>query len=75
MRIFALELDNDIKGINQRKQYIESLIAKLQRPDLIVLPELSLCSYMGSDAIWKYADDNSQMTSDWAMKIAEKYNM
>lgn len=74
MRIFALELDNDIKGINQRKQYIESLIAKLQRPDLIVLPELSLCSYMGSDAIWKYADDNSQMTSDWAMKIAEKYN-
>jgi len=74
MRIFALELDNDIKGIDQRKQYIESLIAKLQRPDLIVLPELSLCSYMGSEDIWKYADDNSKMTSDWAMEIAGKYS-
>ena len=74
MRIFALELDNDIKGIDQRKQYIESLIAKLQSPDLIVLPELSLCSYMGSDAIWKYADDNSKITSDWAMEIARKYS-
>ncbi|MDF2891624.1 MAG: hypothetical protein K0R80_1991 [Clostridia bacterium] len=74
MRIFALELNNDIKGIDQRKSYIESLVAKLQRPDLIVLPELSLCSYMGSDAIWKYADENSQITSEWAMEIAEKYN-
>ena len=74
MRIFALELDNDIKGIDQRKQYIESLIAKLQRPNLIVLPELSLCSYMGSEDIWKYADDNSKMTSDWAMEIAGKYS-
>jgi predicted amidohydrolase len=74
MRIFALELNNDIKGIDQRKSYIESLVAKLQCPDLIVLPELSLCSYMGSDAIWKYADENSQITSEWAMEIAEKYN-
>ncbi len=36
MRIFALELNNDIKGVDQRKQYIESIIAKLQHPDLIV---------------------------------------
>jgi len=74
MKIYALELNNDIKGIEQRKQYIESLIAKLERPDLVVLPELSLCSYMGSDAIWKYADENSELTSKWAMEIAEKYN-
>lgn len=74
MRIFALELNNDIKGIEQRKQYIESLVANLQRPDLVVLPELSLCSYMGSDAIWTYADENSQVASEWAMDIAEKYN-
>lgn len=74
MRIYALELNNDIKGIDQRKSYIESLVAKLQHPDLIVLPELSLCSYMGSDAIWKYADDDSKITSEWAMKMAEKYN-
>lgn len=74
MRIFALELNNDIKGINERKLYIESLITKLQNPDLVVLPELGLCSYMGSDAIWKYADEDSQMTSRWAMETAEKYN-
>ncbi|MDD4000051.1 MAG: carbon-nitrogen hydrolase family protein [Bacilli bacterium] len=74
LRIFALELDNDIKGIYERKQYIESLIAKLQNPELVVLPELALCSYMGSDAIWKYADEDSQMTSKWAMEMAEKYN-
>ena len=74
MRIFALELDNDIKGLDQRKQYIESLIARLQRPDLIVFPELSQCSYMGSEATWKYADENSKMTSQWAMEMARKYN-
>ena len=28
MRIFALELDNDIKGIDKRKEYIEQLIGK-----------------------------------------------
>ena len=44
MRIFALQLDNDIKGIAQRKAYIESLIA--------ALPELALCSYMATPAVW-----------------------
>ena len=39
MRIFALELNNDIKGIEQRDQYIESLIGRLPEPDLVVLPE------------------------------------
>ena len=46
MRIYALELNNDIKGIDKRKEYIESLISKLCSPDLIVLPELAICSYM-----------------------------
>lgn len=74
MRIFALELNNDIKGIPERMQYIESIIAQLQNPDLVVLPELSLCSYMGSDAIWEYADEKSQIASQWAMEVAKKYN-
>ena len=74
MRIFALELDNDIKGIDKRKAYIESLISKIEKPDLIVLPELSLCSYMGNDGIWDYADSNSLDTTSWAMKMADKYN-
>lgn len=73
MNIYALELNNDIKGLEQRKAYIESLVAKLENPGFVVLPELSLCSYMGSDAIWQYADIDSKDTSEWAMRIAEKY--
>ena len=50
MRIFALQLDNDIKGIAQRKACIESLLAALPEPELVVLPELALCSYKGKPA-------------------------
>ena len=53
MRLFALELNNDIKGLNARKKYIESIIAKLDHPDFVVLPELALCSYMASQELWK----------------------
>lgn len=42
MRIFALELDNDIKGVPRRKEYIEALIGRLPSPELVVLPELAL---------------------------------
>ncbi|MGN1387994.1 MAG: carbon-nitrogen hydrolase family protein [Bacillus sp. (in: firmicutes)] len=73
MRIFALQLNNDIKGIETRKNYIETLIAKLDYPDLVVLPELALCSYIGNETIWQYADLESADTSDWAMNIAAKY--
>ena len=73
MRIFALELDNDIKGIDKRKAYIEGLIAKLDRPQLVVLPELALCSYMASPKIWQYADNCGRDTSAWAAAMAEKY--
>lgn len=74
MRLFALELNNDIKGIPERKSYIESLIAQLPSPDLVLLPELGLCSYMASQAAWQYADDCSQDSSAWAMAMAAKYH-
>ena len=74
MRIFALELDNDIKGIERRDSYIEELISKLPEPELVVLPELSRCSYMASQAMWKYADDRSRETSAWAVRVAKKYH-
>ena len=74
MRIFALELDNDIKGTDKRKEYIEQLIGRLEKPELIVLPELALCSYMASQEIWKYADDQGADTAEWAMKMARKYD-
>ena len=74
MRIFALELDNDIKGIEKRDRYIEDLIRALPAPDLVVLPELSRCSYMASQEIWKYADDRGRETSDWAVRTAKTYH-
>ena len=74
MRIFALELNNDIKGLPERKAYIESLIARLPFPDLVLLPELALSSYMPNQNVWKYADNCGKETSTWALKIAEKYN-
>lgn len=74
MRIFALELNNDIKGIEQRDTYIEGLIQKLTKPQLIVLPELSRCSYMASQAVWQYADDRGRETSEWAVRMARTYD-
>ncbi|MDO5138080.1 MAG: carbon-nitrogen hydrolase family protein [Oscillospiraceae bacterium] len=74
MRIFALELNNDIKGIEVRKQYIENLISQLPSPDLVVLPELAVCSYMACQDMWRYADECGQDTSDWAVRMAKKYN-
>lgn len=66
MRIFALELNNDRKGLEVRKPYIEALLARL--------PELALCGYMASREIWQYADRDGQDTARWARDMAEKYN-
>ncbi len=74
MRIFALELNNDIKGIEQRDVYVEGIIQSLPHPDLVVLPEVSRCSYMASQEIWKYADDNGRSTSEWAVRMAKAYD-
>lgn len=69
-----MELNNDIKGISQRRAYIEDLIKKLERPDIILLPEMAYCSYMASQAAWKLADDCGREVSEWAMAMAQKYN-
>lgn len=74
MRVFALELNNDIKGIVDRKEYIEGLISKLPFPDLVLLPELAVCSYMASQAIWQYADEQGNNTAKWGTELARKYN-
>ena len=74
MRIFALELDNDIKGVDRRKAYMEDLIGQLPAPDLVVLPEMALCSYMASQAAWDFADDTGRDASAWAVSMARKYN-
>lgn len=74
MRIFALQLDNDIKGIKVRKEYIESLIDILPSPEFVVLPELAICSYMASQKVWEYADDCGRDTAAWAIQMAQKYD-
>lgn len=74
MRIFCLELNNDIKGLVEREEYIEDLISRLDRPDLVVLPELALPSYIGTVDIWQYADDNGERTGKWAMRMASQYS-
>ena len=73
MRIFALELNNDLKGLDQRKAYIEDLIGRLPAPDLVVLPELALCSYMASQKVWQYADEDGRDAAAWAVAMARKY--
>ena len=60
MRVFALELDNDRKGPDARKAYIEGLIARLPSPELVVLPELSLCSYLADREVWQLADEGGR---------------
>lgn len=75
MRIFALELNNDIKGIEKRKKYIESLISRLPQADIVLLPELSICSYMASQKAWQYADRNGMDTAVWAIHMARKYHL
>ncbi len=73
MRIIALQLNNDIRGLDEREAYIESLIAKIDNPGIIVLPELSQPSYIGNIEIWQYADIGGKRTSDWAIRMARKY--
>jgi predicted amidohydrolase len=74
MRVFALELDNDIRGLEERKAYIEGLIERLPSPELVVLPELALCGFIPNQHIWQYADDKGKATTEWALRMAIKYN-
>ena len=74
MRVFALELNNDIRGLEERKAYIEGLIARLPSPDLVVLPELSLCGFIPNQYVWQYADDKGKDTTEWVLRMAIKYN-
>lgn len=75
MRIFALELNNELKGLEERKKYIESLIGTLPSPDLVLLPELALPSYLPNKKIWDEADKESKETSVWAQEVAAKFNI
>ncbi len=46
-----VELNYGIKGIEEIERYVEELLLSLPYPDPVVLPELSLCSYMTSREI------------------------
>jgi len=68
--VFALELNNDIRDVRKRKEYIGNLIARLPAPDLIVLPELSLCGYIPNRDIWPLADESGRDAAAWAVSAA-----
>lgn len=74
MRIFALQLNNDIRGLDEREEYIESIVSRLDAPEWVVLPELSQPGYIGNTDIWQYADLDGRRTASWAMRTAEKYH-
>lgn len=73
MRVFALRLGSDIKGLDARKAYVEGLVAKLPSPDLVVLPELALCSYMASQDAWAFVGSCGCGASTWVVDLAERY--
>lgn len=73
MRVFALELDNDLRGVEERKRTIEDLIGRLPSPGLVVLPELALSGYMANREVWQYADDRGRDTAEWALRTAIRY--
>ena len=74
MRVFALELNNDIRGLEERKAYIEGLIQRLPSPELVVLPEQALCGFIPNQTVWQYADEKGKDTTEWALRMAIRYN-
>lgn len=60
--------------MNEEKSILRLLSSSFQPPDLDVLPELALCSYMASREIWQYADDCGVNTSAWSVAMAQKYH-
>ena len=69
MRIFALELNNDIKGIEERKEYVNS-IGKLEyMPGMMGrLMKMSKFQMNGMSKI--YANDLSEISSDMPEVVA-----
>ena len=73
MRLYALELNNDIRGERSRRWAMEQMIARLDDPDLVVLPELAMSGYLADESVWQYADLHGQRTAAWAREMAAKY--
>lgn len=64
MKITVIEVNNNIIGIKERLNDIEEQIKRLNT-DFVILPELSTCGYIPNKDVWKYADDNGNITKKW----------
>ncbi len=74
MRITLIQVDNNVRGIENRLREIEKQIEKVDT-DFVVLSELSTPGYIPNENIWEYAEDNCALTKEWALLMAKKYNI
>lgn len=74
MRITVLQTNNNVKGLKARFEYIEKLIARIPDPEFVILPELSSCSYIPNQNVWKYKESFGCRTKSWAHDMARKYH-
>lgn len=74
MKITVIEVNNNIIGIKNRLNDIEEQI-KILNTDFVILPEVSTCGYIPNKDIWKYAEDNGNITKKWAIEMAKKYHI
>ena len=74
MKITVIEVNNNIIGIKERLNDIEEQIKRLNT-DFVILPELSTCGYIPNKDVWKYAEDNGNITKKWAIEMAKKYHI
>lgn len=75
MKVTVIEVDNNIIVINERLEYIENEIKKVGKTDFVVLSELSTPGYIPNENIWKYAENNGEITKKWAVEMAKKYDI
>ena len=56
MHFAAIQVDNSVRGIENRLCMIERLLAQVRDVDFVILPELSTPGYIPTPEIWDYRE-------------------
>lgn len=75
MHFAAIQVDNSVRGIENRLCMIERLLAQVRDADFVILPELSTPGYIPTPEIWDYREREGALTKAWAVSMAQKYDM
>jgi len=75
MKFAAFQLNNSVRGIENRFSMIEQLIQQVKDVEFVILPELSTPGYIPTYEIWNYKESSGEITKSWAVSIAKKYNI